>query len=180
MRGDSTLRERFSGLIQKLGKFKFPILILLLGLLLLLLPGKSSNNKAAEPEPENNVDVQTSLTIQETALAELLSQIRGAGSVQVMLSLKSGEEVLYQSDTQLQTNSGDTDESVRQEDSTVLLSKGSGNQSALVRQVVAPVYQGALVVCQGADDPVVKLALVQAVSSVTGLGTDQITVVKMK
>ncbi len=179
MRGDNTLRERFSGFLQKLGKFKFPILILLLGLLLLLLPGKSSP-KAAEPETESNVDVQTSLTIQENALAELLSQIRGAGSVQVMLSLKSGEQVLYQSDTQLQTNSGDTEESVRQEDSTVLLSKGSGNQSALVRQVVAPVYQGALVVCQGADDPVVKLALVQAVSSVTGLGTDQITVVKMK
>lgn len=46
--------------------------------------------------------------------------------------------------------------------------------------MTAPTYQGAIVVCQGADDPGVKLALVQAVASVTGLGTDQITVVKMR
>jgi stage III sporulation protein AG len=36
------------------------------------------------------------------------------------------------------------------------------------------------VVCQGADDPVVKLLIVDAVSKVTGLGADKISVMKMK
>lgn len=112
-------------------------------------------------------------------MANLLSRIQGAGAVEVMLSLKSGEQIHYQTDTQLQTG-GSTEESLRQEDNTVLYGTGSGTQSALVQQVTAPTYQGAIVVCQGADDPGVKLALVQAVASVTGLGTDQITVVKMR
>jgi len=36
------------------------------------------------------------------------------------------------------------------------------------------------VVCQGADDPAVRLAVSQAVSSVTGISTDRISVLKMK
>lgn len=125
------------------------------------------------------VEERSTLAVEETRLANLLSRIQGAGAVEVMLSLKSGEQIHYQTDTQLQTG-GSTEESLRQEDNTVLYGTGSGTQSALVQQVTAPTYQGAIVVCQGADDPGVKLALVQAVASVTGLGTDQITVVKMR
>ena len=43
-----------------------------------------------------------------------------------------------------------------------------------------PVYKGAVVVCEGADHASVKLNIVQAVSSLTGLGSDKITVLKMK
>ena len=42
------------------------------------------------------------------------------------------------------------------------------------------VYQGAVVVCQGAGDSGVHLAVVQAVSVLTGLGSDKITVVQWK
>lgn len=92
-------------------------------------------------------------------MANLLSRIQGAGAVEVMLSLKSGEQIHYQTDTQLQTGR-QYGRSLRQEDNTVLYGTGSGTQSALVQQVTAPTYQGAIVVCQGADDPGVKLALV--------------------
>ena len=47
-------------------------------------------------------------------------------------------------------------------------------------QKVGPVYQGALVVAQGGDDPQVKLKLARAVSALTGLGTDKIHVCKGK
>jgi hypothetical protein len=39
---------------------------------------------------------------------------------------------------------------------------------------------GAVIVCQGADKPVVRLAIVEAVADATGLSTDTITVLKMK
>ena len=41
-----------------------------------------------------------------------------------------------------------------------------------------PVFQGALVVCEGADQAQVRLAMTQAVSALTGLGTDRITICK--
>ena len=164
MKESGPVWETLRRLPQRLGKFKYPVLILLLGVLLLLLPRPSG--REAEPEATAPaVEERSTLAVEETRLANLLSRIQGAGAVEVMLSLKSGEQIHYQTDTQLQT---------------VLYGTGSGTQSALVQQVTAPTYQGAIVVCQGADDPGVKLALVQAVASVTGLGTDQITVVKMR
>ena len=47
-------------------------------------------------------------------------------------------------------------------------------------QQLGPVYQGALVVCSGGDDPQVKLALYEAVSALTGLRTDKISICKGK
>ena len=178
MKESGPVWETLRRLPQRLGKFKYPVLILLLGVLLLLLPRPSG--REAEPEATAPaVEERSTLAVEEPRLANLLSRSQGAGAVEVMLSLKSGEQIHYQTDTQLQTG-GSTEESLRQEDNTVLYGTGSGTQSALVQQVTAPTYQGAIVVCQGADDPGVKLALVQAVASVTGLGTDQITVVKMR
>lgn len=158
------MKEKFAGIGKKLGRFRYPILILLLGLLLLALPGKTARTQPEAAEPTE----PPGLTIQEARLESLLSQIKGAGQVRVMLSLQAGEQ------TQYQTDSDGTQES------TVLYSAGSGSQRALVRQVSGPQYRGAVIVCQGADQAQVKLALVQAVASVTGLGADQITVVKMK
>lgn len=179
MRESGRAWETLRRLPQRLGKFKYPVLILLLGVLLLLLPRPAGSEPKPEPTTAPAVEERSTLAVEETRLANLLSRIQGAGAVEVMLSLKSGEQIHYQTDTQLQTGDS-TENSLRQEDSTVLYSTGTGSQSALVQQVTAPIYQGAIVVCQGADDPGVKLALVQAVASVTGLGTDQITVVKMR
>ena len=53
-------------------------------------------------------------------------------------------------------------------------------QTGLVQQVNPPTYLGAVIVCQGADSASVRLAIVEAVGSVTGLSTDKITVLKMK
>ena len=49
-----------------------------------------------------------------------------------------------------------------------------------MQQKLSPVYQGAIILCQGADSPSVRLAITQAVSKVTGLPTDRIAVLKMK
>ena len=93
-----------------------------------------------------------------------------------MLTVSAGETTLYQNDQD--TNTGDTTSSVRQE--TVIITDSDRNQHALISQVLPPKYQGAVIVCQGADLPTVKLAIVEAVSKATGLGADQISVLKMK
>ena len=49
-----------------------------------------------------------------------------------------------------------------------------------MRKTLYPVYQGAVVVCEGAERAAVRLAIVEAVSSLTGLGSDKISVIKMK
>ena len=93
-----------------------------------------------------------------------------------MLTVAESEKTLYQSDEDVTT--GDNSSSVRQE--TILISDSGRNQQALITQVISPKYQGAVVVCQGADIPSVKWAVVEAISKATGLGADQISVLKMK
>ena len=160
-----TLRSRGKELVKK---YRYVLLVVLAGLFLMALP--DGKNAKAEPQPiaaetESRQDLQSDLE-------EILSQIHGAGRVRVLLTQREGERTVYQTDED-STSSGE-----RQD--TVLLNEADRSQMGLVRQVNPPTYLGAIIVCQGADSASVRLAIVQAVGSVTGLSTDKITVLKMK
>lgn len=165
-------------LLGVLKKYKYPLLILLLGLALLLLPfGKTEKQTQITEKPEETSDYAAET---EEKLEPLLMQIAGAGEVRVMLTLERGTLTQYQTDTQTSTDtSADTTQS-RQEQKTVILSTGSAYDEAAVATVIYPRFQGALIVCEGADSAAVRLNVTQAVAAVTGLGADKITVVKMK
>ena len=105
-------------------------------------------------------------------LASVLSHVQGAGAVKVLLTTTAGEETVYQ------TNVDQNNENTRSD--TVILTRSDRDQLGLVRQVKAPVYRGAIIVCEGADSADVKFSLVDAVSKITGLRSDQISVLKMK
>ncbi len=147
-------------------KYKYTLLILLLGAGLMLIPGKSEKPKT-EPAPD---------TAQlEARLEQLLSRVEGAGEVEVLLTFSEGISYEYQVDTHTRTEETNTE----LEQATVLISNGSGEAPLAVRTIY-PVYQGAVILCQGADRASVRLDVVNAVSDVTGLGSDKISVIKMK
>ena len=166
----------WSGIGKKLttfvGKYRYVLLIAVVGIFLMLLP---SGNKEQQPQPT----APEATIAQEQSVAEqlknILSQIHGAGKVQVMLTVSSGATTVYQYDTD---SSGGQTGSVSHE--TVIVTDGNRNQSGLVQQINPPVYQGAIIVCQGADNDVVRLHIIEAVARVTGLGTDKISVLEMK
>lgn len=151
-------------IIALFGKYKYPILVVLVGLGLLLLPTRETE---MPPVPVQTVR-EASL---EQRLEELLAQIEGAGAVRVLLTEDVGRETVWQTDVQ-----SDAD-SVRED--TVILEDSDRNENGLVRRTTEPSYRGAVILCQGADAPSVKLAIVEAVRCVTGLGADQISVQKM-
>lgn len=155
-------------------KYKFAGIVLIIGIALLVFPSIGEN---AEEEDEMVIsDAGANILTVEEQLSEILGFVRGAGKVQVMLSVSSGEETLYQTNDSNSVNAESS--SVRKD--TVTVTDSNRNESGLVRQVNPPVYLGAIIVCQGADDPAVRLAVVEAVSKVTGLGADKISVLKMK
>ena len=94
----------------------------------------------------------------------------------MLLTVKTGETTVYQTDED--TSTSETGSSIRKE--TVIITDSDRNQQALVVQVLPPDFMGAVIVCQGADNASVRLAVVEAVSKATGLGADRITVLKMK
>lgn len=160
-----TLRSRGKELVKK---YRYVLLVVLAGLFLMALP--DGKNAKVAPEPAA-AETEPSQSLQ-TDLEEILSQIQGAGMVRVLLTQREGERTVYQTDED-STSSG-----VRSD--TVLLSGADRSQTGLVQQINPPTYLGAVIVCQGADSASVRLAIVAAVGSVTGLSTDKITVLKMK
>lgn len=151
-------------------KYRLVLLIVLAGLLLMLLPS-GSDKQTEEVQQERET---FSLEETERRMEEILSRIEGTGRLQLMLTLKSGSRLYLAEDTDESTN-GDEVQSQRE---TVTLHRGSGYEDVVITRQVYPVYQGALVVCQGADKAAVRLAVTEAVASLTGLSSDKITVVK--
>ena len=151
-------REKLRDIFRK---YRAVGLVLLAGLLLLLLPtGKSSGQ-----ERQTSDDTQLySLEETERRMAQLLGRMSGVGRVQVMLSLKTGPTLQLAQDMDLEQEEGSL--------------RGSGWQEALVTRQDYPVYQGAVVVCQGAGSSAVRLAVTEAVAALTGLSTEKITVVQ--
>lgn len=154
--------------LDYLKKYKFVILVLMAGIVLMVFPGTEEQKEMPIPDSK-------AFSLQDS-LEDILSEISGAGKVSVLLTQFVGEETIYQTDenTSVQENGNSTH---RQ---TVLVSGSDRAEIGLVRKVKAPTYLGAVVVCQGADNASVRLAVVEAVRSATGLSSDRISVLKMK
>lgn len=155
---------------EKIGNYKYTILVLLIGMILLVFPIQKNRDEKTEidlPKEEPALEVQ---------LQTILEQIEGAGKVQVLLTKETGLCYTYQENIQTSTQT----DRAQVERETVLVSDENGDQVPIVIKVDQPIYKGALIVCEGADRAAVKLDIIRAVSGLTGLGSDKISVIKMK
>ena len=149
-----------------LKKYRWAALILLTGVFLMVIPESS-------PEAVPAVSAEREPLPLQQELGKLLSGLDGAGKVSVLLTENYGAEVHYQTDAE-DDSSGDT------RSDTVLITTPDRSQAGLIRRTDPPRYLGAVVLCQGADSAAVRLAVVDAVATATGLTSDKITVLKMK
>ena len=156
-------------------KYGAVVPVLAAGILLLAWPSGEGESKTDAAEYGAAIE---SLTETEQRMERLLSKVEGIGSVRLMLTLESGERQELAEDTEL-SYSGDTaaPEDYARRSETVIVT-ADGGDAPVVTRTVSPVYRGAVVVCQGADRAEVRLAVTQAVSALTGLGSDRIVVIK--
>ena len=98
----SQLRGQAAQLIRK---YRIPLLVFLLGVALVLIP---SRTKKEEPQQTSAEAAETDFNLSATQkqLETLLSAIDGAGRVRLMLTLSSGERIVYQTDSRTVPTSG--------------------------------------------------------------------------
>lgn len=154
-----------------IGKYKWILLVVAIGFLLMLFPEEKKEAASQLPAME---EAQEKSLQQEMEL--LLSQLEGAGKVRVLLTESVGQQTIYQTDQ----NARKTMESEEIQKDTVILTGADRAGRGLVSRVDPPKFLGAVVLCQGADKATVRLAIVEAVATATGLGADKISVCKMK
>lgn len=163
------MKEGWPALVRRwkgaLGKYGYVLLVIAVGAALLLWPSGGEQETVLTQESETYFDLEEF----ETKLEQALSRIEGAGEVSVVLTLESdGRQVLAQD--------RDTDGAGGGTSTTVTVGRGSGTEEVVPLQTFTPDFRGALVICPGAGEAQVRLRLTEAVSAVTGLGSDRISI----
>ncbi len=158
--------QRWKGALRK---YQYVLLVMAAGVVLLLLPtgGRDSPREGAPQQQTEGASFD--LEAFEKKLAGTLSQIEGAGETRVVLTLDGGSRQVLARNQEREGDGGTSN-------TVVTVGRGSGQQDVVPLQTVAPQFRGALVVCPGGGSAQVRLKIIEAVSALTGLGSDRISV----
>ncbi len=124
----------------------------------------------------------------EKKLEETLSQMDGAGKVNVFITLKASEEKVVEKDTPITRSNTQEEDSqggsrsvnnVDTKESTIYETQGSSSTPYIVK-VISPQVNGVLVVAEGAGSGSVSKNISEAIQSLFGIEAHKIKVVKMK
>ena len=177
-----SVKKLFEGKFAKtVIKYKYIIVVAVVGILLLSFP---TGEKELKSSASTGGMSEFSLAEFEKRVENILQSCHGVGRTKVILTVKSGPESVYAKEERYSTGKQEdgksTDESRDGDSKPSILSVGSGREEPLVIKQVYPKFRGAVVVCDGADDIKVCGDITEAVSSLTGLTSDKISVIKMK
>lgn len=167
------------------------IIYALLGIAVLAIFISSLLPKSKQAENTENISSQTSTVYEsetdvENRLESVLSKIRGAGKVEVMITYETGVEIVpaMSSDkesTSSESNGNNQDSltSNQSESLTPATISQSGNDIPIVLTEIKPKVRGVIVIAEGAADIMVKLDLQYAVQTVLGVPASCIEVFEM-
>ena len=159
------LQQRFQG---SKGRTTLAVFVGAIAMLLLLLSELLPKASSATVPAAKDTDARQYQTQLEEQLAELISQLQGAGKTTVMVTLATGEETVYAVDTQ-------TGE-LQQQETHVLLQDGS----ALAETTYLPQVCGVAVLCEGGGDVRVAARITELLRSLLALPSNRICVEQRK
>lgn len=111
----------------------------------------------------------------ENRLCTLISQIDGAGSVKVMVTLESTNESVYAKKEKGTANEGGTTY-----DNDYIIVKSDNGEDGILIKVTRPEIRGVAVVCTGGNSAVVRQNITDTVSAVLGISSARVNVTAMK
>ncbi len=172
-------KDRWKGLFRPENKKmrSNAMLALFMGILLLAAgKGLSFGEPSAEKTEAADREIISADRELEVRMASFLSAIEGAGQVDVMLTFRqTTEKTIAHNETREENG-----ESMRTEETAVLLEDESGATLPLVLTEASPVVEGVVVAAQGADSPAVAASLSQAVQALLDVPAHKVAVLKMK
>lgn len=172
--GSPQIKKAWDTLSRLAKKYRAAAIVLLAGAV--LLAGGKGGAQTREETVSATSDPSFDLVSFERQLEDKVRAIEGAGRVSLMLSLEQTGETVYAVNTR-QTQNSETGGSYQSDLSVI--SDGSYGETPVAVTTCLPEFRGAVVLCDGADNDAVRLAVTQAVSTVCGIGTDKVSVLKM-
>ena len=172
-----------SKLFEKLNKIKnikhievivaISLIVAVIGIYFLSTKTKSVKASEDKTITSDGTDVY------EQKLKAVLSEIEGAGKVEVMITYDSSSEIVTANTTTVstdKTNSSDrTAESKNETVSPVLINQ-SGTTTPLIVKEILPSVKGVIVIAEGAGDIRVRLNLVNAVCTALAVDAEKVEI----
>jgi len=171
------------------------LIVFLVGILLLVISipagTKKDSNTGTKKTLANSSKSSVGTTKQseytaymEERLERILSQIDGAGQVQVMITWKSDGEKVVEKDrksNEQDSQGGSRTTSSHDTQETTVYNSGSstsGVQEPYVSKELSPQAQGVIVIAPGGDDAVVVKNITEAVQALFEIDTHKIRIMK--
>ncbi len=185
-----SIAARVAAALQKNKKLEIGVYALIVALIVLLyfstiMPAKKDARTA---NAEQDAAISTSVEQEtETRLAGVLSNIKGAGHVEVMITYETGPELVtamsVDTNSNRSTTSDDGHESTTEHETEsrkpATVSGGGGSQPIVLTEI-QPAVRGVIVVAEGAGDIMVRLNLQRAVQTVLNVPVQSIEVFEMQ
>ncbi|GIO55377.1 stage III sporulation protein AG [Paenibacillus cellulositrophicus] len=191
---------------KRVHTFRWLIIVGLIGVAIVLFNSfvnvKKLDNENIGREPPAGAESQETFqssagqtsdfaAIEETAegrMKDILEKIVGVGTVDVMVTVDSTEEIVYQrnvKDSQQQSEENDANGGQRHttqytRDGEIVTYEQSGTQTPIITKKVKPQIRGVLIVAKGAENEVVRNLIVDAVEKGLNVPDYRISVVPRK
>ena len=173
--------DKFEKVLTK-KNFKL-VLLIIVGLVTIIIffgfgSNKTSSTSSSVVSTSSYISTMDYCEIIENKLIEVLSKVDGAGNVSVMVTVDGSPELVYANEQDKTSSSNSSGSTTSSTYSSPIIIDANGSSSALVMTEVLPAVKGVIVVSSGAGNVATKLNLLNAVSTLLDISTDQVTVLK--
>lgn len=179
------------------------IMMFVTGILLILLtfPGLFGSDKEKEDKKMStespvlqigtnttSYDSNTYIAELESRLESILRKVAGIGEVEVMITLKSSKQQIPLKDKPYTRENSEeidgeggsrTNNSIQQEESTVLVTNEDGDAQPYILQEVEPEIEGIVVIAEGGDNVLIIKDIIEAAEVLFDIQKHKVKVMKM-
>lgn len=186
------IKKLFAGGKEKDKRVKLILIIGLAAILLILASdfSKSCDDKNDESQIKNTTasGYDEYAQMLENRLIDIVTSINGAGRARVMVTLQNGVEYVYASEDKISHNTsesaagsgGESRESREDSESSYIIIDTENGQEALICTQLMPSVQGVVIVCEGANDPIVVEQITNAVTTALGISPKRVFIALLK
>ena len=173
--GDGKIKLKFSELKNSSTKTRIIFIVGIIVIILVFCFDMFSNDNKTTDTSSYGVDINTYKTQMEKELTSLLKNMSGVGKVKVMITLESNQEIIYETEAQIDKSNSDNSSDYSKKENCVIVDNGSEN-NGLVKKINEPKIRGVLVICEGGGNVTVKAKVTEAVEKLFSISSARVCV----
>ncbi len=148
------------------------VLIGVVGMLLIMFSELSFSAENADTGSLNDELYNTCDSALE--VQKFVESIKGAGKAKVLITYECTEKTVFAKNTEQSSY-----ENKNESKSEYIIIDSQNGETGLTEYIIYPEIRGVAVVCEGADNPIVKQRVVSAISALFSLSSNKISVTSM-